>query len=74
MVCNRCKMAVINVFDNQNIELNSIQLGKIVLKDNVEVNYQKLEKQLNDLGFELIQDPVKTLIEKIKVKLTKYQN
>lgn len=72
MVCNRCKMAVINVFDNQNIELNSIQLGKIVLKDNVEVNYQKLEKQLNDLGFELIQDPVKTLIEKIKVKLIEY--
>ena len=72
MVCNRCKMAILNVFNNQNIEVKSIQLGKITIDEKVEINYQKLDKQLKDLGFEIIKDPVDTLIEKIKVKLIQY--
>lgn len=65
-------MVLLNLFKNQNIEIKSIQLGKIIIQDDVNINYQKLEKQLKDLGFELIQDPIKTLIEKIKVKLIQY--
>ncbi len=72
MVCNRCKIAVLNVLNNQNIEVKSIQLGKIEIEEDMEVNYQKLDKQLKDLGFELIQEPVDALIEKIKVKLIQY--
>ena len=72
MVCNRCKMAILNLLNNHNIEVKSIQLGKIIIKEDIEVNYQKLDEQLKDLGFELIQDPVKELIEKIKIKLIQY--
>lgn len=69
MVCSRCKKMVFNLMTDEGFQVASIQLGKIVIKQNQNNDYVKLEKQLNDLGFELIKDPTKVLIEKIKTAL-----
>lgn len=72
MVCNRCKMTILKLLNDEGIEVDSIQLGKIVVKDQPNIDDVKLEKQLNALGFELIKDPTKTLVEKIKVNLIEH--
>ncbi len=69
MVCNRCKITVLNLLNNEGFEVVSIQLGKIVVKENSNNDYKSLEKQLNNLGFEIIKDPSKVLVEKIKINL-----
>jgi len=72
MVCSRCKMAILNLLNNEGFEVDSIQLGKITVKEQSENDYTKLEKQLNALGFELIKDPLKALVEKIKITLIQH--
>lgn len=69
MVCNRCKMTVLNLLNTKGFEVESIQLGKIVVTENPNNNYEEFEKELNDLGFELIKDTSKALVEKIKIAL-----
>ncbi len=69
MVCNRCKMTILSLLHDEGFEVESIQLGKIVVKEHSNNDYGNLEKQLNDLGFELIKDPSKALVEKIKISL-----
>ncbi len=72
MVCNRCKMAILKLLNDEGFEVESIHLGKITVKEDANNDYAKLEKQLDDLGFELIKDPVKALVEKIKVRLIQH--
>lgn len=69
MVCNRCKMTIINLLDDEGYEVESIQLGKIVVKEQSSNDYARLETQLNALGFELIKEPSKALVEKIKIAI-----
>ena len=72
MVCNRCKMTIINLLNDEGYEVESIQLGKIVVKEQSSNDYSRLEEQLNDLGFEVIKDPAKALVEKIKINLIQH--
>ncbi|WP_430410844.1 helix-turn-helix domain-containing protein [Kordia sp.] len=72
MVCNRCKMTIINLLDDEGYELESIQLGKIVVKEQSSNDYARLETQLNALGFEVIKDSTKALVEKIKINLIQH--
>lgn len=69
MVCNRCKMTVLNLMNDQGLEVESIELGKIVFKDHHNNDYKKLEKSLNEKGFELIKEVSEIVIEKIKTIL-----
>ncbi len=69
MVCNRCRMAIFKLLNDEDFVVEAIQLGRITVKEDSNNDYQKLEKQLKELGFELIKDPVKALVEKIKVNL-----
>lgn len=69
MVCNRCNMMVLSLLNNKGFEVESIQLGKITVTDNPNNNYLEFEKELNELGFELIKDNAKALVEKIKITL-----
>lgn len=72
MVCNRCKMSILRLLNDEGIEVEAIQLGKITVIENPDNDYLKFEKNLNELGFELIKDPTKALVEKIKVNLIEY--
>jgi len=67
MVCNRCIIAVSQIFDEEGIEVESVRLGEI--KTSEEIEPQKLERisrKLNKVGFEIIQDSKRRIIENIK--------
>jgi len=73
MVCNRCIMVVSQIFDEEEIKTEHIQLGKV--KTSEEVVPEKLErvsKKLNKVGFEIIHDSKRRLIEKIKTATIDY--
>ena len=72
MVCNRCKMAIINLLDVEGYNIESIKLGEIIVKEHSNNDYVKLETQLNALGFEVINNPTKALVEKMKINLIKH--
>ena len=69
MVCNRCKMTVLNIMKDQSLDVESIELGNVVLKNYQDIDYIKLEKSLNEKGFELIKELSEVLIEKIKTTM-----
>ena len=68
MVCNRCKMAVKSVIEKIGLHPIRVELGEVeIQEENIhDVKYQ-LEKELNSLGFELLNDKKAKTIEKIKI-------
>lgn len=70
MVCNRCIMAVKSELKKLNLKPLSVVLGEAVVEGNVNSEMlDKLDKNLNALGFELIDDKKSRLIEKIKTEI-----
>ena len=78
MVCSRCEMAVENELKKMEIPILSLKLGEVELSRNLEKSeIQLLAKNLNLLGFELLDDKTSKTIEKIKnliIDLVHYQN
>ena len=67
MVCPRCIESVGEVFSNLNIEVNTIELGKVITLNEVEdVEKKQLQEKLKLRGFELLQDKNSKLISQIK--------
>lgn len=67
MVCNRCVMAVRQEMEKLSLELKSIALGEVELrKKPSEKQINALNKRLNELGFEILDDQKQKQIEKIK--------
>jgi YesN/AraC family two-component response regulator len=67
MVCSRCKMVVSTELEKAGLAYKSVELGEVELKGEPTENQLKaLDKQLNALGFELIDDKKSQTIEKIK--------
>ena len=67
MVCNRCIMVVSQIFNEAGINVESVQLGKV--KTTEEVDPDKLDylnSRLESVGFEIIHDSKRRIIEKIK--------
>ncbi|MFB6341879.1 AraC family transcriptional regulator [Saccharicrinis sp. FJH62] len=70
MVCNRCIMAVSGIFSDAGYSNAKVDMGKVSVDSEIsDAEMQKIEKALNDTGFELISDARSRLIEQIK-KLT----
>jgi AraC-like DNA-binding protein len=78
MVCGRCEMAVQLELEKMQISILSMQLGEVELsRDLEETEKQTLAKNLNALGFELLDDKISKTIERIKnliIDLVHYQN
>ncbi|GEL09877.1 Helix-turn-helix domain-containing protein [Flavobacterium glycines] len=78
MVCGRCEMAVKKVLEEMKITALSIKLGEVEIATDLDANQkQLLSKNLNSLGFELLDDKISKTIERIKnriVNLVHYQN
>jgi AraC-like DNA-binding protein len=78
MVCGRCEMAVTSELKKMQIPILSIKLGEVELSRHLEENEkQTLAKNLNALGFELLDDKISKTIERIKnriIDLVHYQN
>lgn len=67
MVCDRCKMVVRSEFDKLGIPLHSVELGEVDTVSEVDsTQKEQLSRQLNLLGFELIDDKRVRIVTKIK--------
>ena len=73
MVCDRCIAAVKKLLDDLKIKFSSIQLGEVALvKDLSQKQMSEVENGLKNLGFEILDDSKKKIIEKIKTVIIKY--
>lgn len=67
MVCDRCKTAVQVEFNKLNLHPNSIQLGEVTVDENLPAGkLSELNAALKKIGFELIDNKQRRIIEKIK--------
>ncbi|MGX7666330.1 helix-turn-helix domain-containing protein [Flavobacterium pedocola] len=67
MVCPRCIMAVETILKTLQIDYKNVSLGEIELKDQLNTSaMMKLSNQLQDIGFEIIDDKKHQIIERIK--------
>jgi len=67
MVCPRCTQAVSQVFASMAITPLDVRLGEVVLADPLTPEQlQNLQRKLDEIGFELLDDQQQQLVEKIK--------
>ena len=69
MVCNRCKSTIARELDTLGYNVDSLELGKVVLNESTPIEISKLEEILNKHGFEIIKEETEVLIEEIKIAL-----
>ena len=70
MVCPRCIMSVEQILQQNNLQAKNVRLGEVELLQNAsKLQLQKLSKDLEKVGFELLDDQKTKLIEKIKTLL-----
>ena len=71
MVCNRCIMAVEQVFQKNTLHIQKIALGEVIISEDSlpEQSIQQLDRDLQQLGFERIDDRKARMIETIKNKV-----
>lgn len=68
MVCHCCLKLICYELKNINVDVISIQLGRIEIKYNEsETDLNNIEKVLNDNGFKIITDRELKLLEQIKI-------
>lgn len=67
MVCNRCIAAVQKIFERHHLQLQSIVLGEVELVNEFKSGQmQQLSRNLEELGFEIIDNRKSQHIEQIK--------
>ena len=67
MVCNRCIMVVGQIFKAAGINTTTIQLGKVEVDTVIpEKNLEHINSELNNAGFELINNQTVKIAEQIK--------
>ena len=70
MVCPRCIMAVKEILNRLQIDFIEVKLGEVFLtKPKEEYDLDRLKKELNSMGFELIEDQQVQFVEKIKATI-----
>ena len=70
MVCNRCIMVVRQVFEKAGLKPVEVNMGEIVLSKSIPISLLKnIGTKLAKLGFEILDDKNKKLIEKTKTIL-----
>ena len=76
MVCNRCISAVEDVFRNSEIDFVSVNLGWVETSNDLSnIKLQKLNENLQKIGFEILENASQKQIEIIKkLILEKVQN
>ncbi|WP_066759022.1 helix-turn-helix domain-containing protein [Crocinitomix algicola] len=70
MVCDRCIMAVKNILQQADVEIKSIQLGRVVTKHSItQQQIDSINEKLTAIGFEIIENKDSKLINEIKTKI-----
>lgn len=71
MVCDRCKMVVKSTLEELGLHPLQVELGEVELKENdISPIKERLIKELQSLGFDLLDDKRTQTIEKIKNLIT----
>lgn len=67
MVCSRCKMVVKSEFEKLGLQPTAVELGEVELSEEISDNQKEvLLKNLQALGFDLIDDKKTKTVERIK--------
>ena len=67
MVCNRCIKVVKDELEKLDIQIETIELGKVGISENLDKEQtEEVRSVLNDNGFDLIDDKKSQLIDRIK--------
>src|SRR5215471_3905725 len=75
MVCQRCVTTVESTFNRLKIPFKQVSLGEVELESKLTHDeLKKIEKDLNQAGFELIESRVNKIIEDIKQAAMEYLN
>lgn len=73
MVCNRCVMVVQQLLQNTGVPYTAVRLGEIdLVREPSAAELNALKEGLAPLGFELLDDARKQLIEKIKTLVIRH--
>ncbi len=78
MVCHRCKLTVRNILERNNLYVLNVNLGEVeITEDTIDHVLNNVSIELEEVGFELIDDKKSRIIEKIKsiiIELVHYSN
>lgn len=75
MVCPRCVMAVEQILDRLQLPYQSVSIGMAELEGELnEQAHQALNKALQEIGFEILQDRKEMLVEEVKLALQELLN
>lgn len=70
MVCNRCIMAVKDILDRQGLAYEKVDLGVVTLQQSLSrLEKEALKTNLEEYGFELLDDKRMQLVELIRVSV-----
>jgi len=73
MVCNRCIMVVGEIFKNAGVNVEKVQLGKVIVESEIsEEQLEQIAQNLNSVGFEIINNHTVQLVEQIKAFAINY--
>lgn len=72
MVCPRCKMAVRQILDTLEVKHSYIELGKALIQSVDDKKMNSIEKQLNNVGFEILRDRSCRIVEQAKLYCRAY--
>lgn len=73
MVCNRCIMAVESELKKLDLKPVSVTLGEVVIESEPDaVTLEKLNQNLQSIGFALIDDRKSQLVEQMKTEIIRY--
>ena len=73
MVCDRCIMSVKQILDEQHIPWSCVELGRAKVQVEAdEIDLEVLDDKLKSIGFELIRDKSKILVESVKNLIVDY--
>ena len=73
MVCDRCVMTVKKILHDLSIPFEEVNLGEVQMKGELSDSEAKqLQKQLNSVGFEIIESRSTRIIEDIKKRVLEY--
>ncbi|WP_103906140.1 helix-turn-helix domain-containing protein [Sphingobacterium lactis] len=75
MVCPRCVMAIEQILDRMDIPYSEVSIGSVNLERDLQPEeLQRFDRELQEIGFEILQDRKQKLAEEIKVALLEMIN
>lgn len=73
MVCPRCIIVVKNILESEGVTVKSISLGDAEIEEELtDERRLSVARKLQDMGFELLDDPRSQLVEQIRIAVLKW--